>query len=537
MTLSPAQRWALAPSAILARLNRANPFLLGHAAPGDVSRKTAQRILSEWWGIEDREELEQTMRWLDTEGHSEEWRRLASLLEQVPPGTRAADIHLSAESAASGEPPVCTEVHARLDLILRFREAVGSRALLAWDLGRLSALAGWGFLAGYLSEDDAWRWALDAARRLQKLYTSWLDYGKHYVLGLCFWRPGGGDENQETERLVEAIVAEADGPWSLAWDTPLSGDEHPEATLVKRTRCHVCGAPKVARTPTAYVYCDFCAAFIDWDFQRAVSDPRSKLPGPLYEALLAEVGPELRAALKEPHRERYRSLQKQIFGAYVEACPAACPPRVKDPVYREAYVSYEADLAVARDVDPEVRRLSAELDVQTRRLAGLPTDPPGKMRVESASFWRLFEAYAAQTRAVFELVEREQLLTQHPDRPPLELLQRQGFSALVQGWLPFLAPADAEALLDRTGLRGEYVAAPTPTTERRHCGGCGGELSVVEGARKVLCDHCGKVMDVARGELPCTGCGAPVCVPFETSLFACPYCATELRAMRWAGLS
>jgi hypothetical protein len=103
---------------------------------------------------------------------------------------------------------------------------------------------------------------------------------------------------------------------------------------IKLSRCHVCNATKGRPSPTAYVFCDYCGALIDFDFQTAIGDTRSKLPGPEYERLRAALAPRLQQAQASGDRAASLELQPQLFAAYVEACPAACSPRINDPVWR-----------------------------------------------------------------------------------------------------------------------------------------------------------------------------------------------------------
>src|SRR4051812_6052685 len=74
--------------------------------------------------------------------------------------------------------------------------------------------------------------------------------------------------------LMSELVSPAFLTWSML-----------RAMKIKLTRCHLCHATKVRLSPTAYVYCDYCGALTDFDFQLAISDKRSKLPGPEYERI------------------------------------------------------------------------------------------------------------------------------------------------------------------------------------------------------------------------------------------------------------
>jgi hypothetical protein len=78
----------------------------------------------------------------------------------------------------------------------------------------------------------------------------------------------------------------------------------------------------------------------------------------------------------------------------------------------------------------------------------------------------------------------------------------------VQGWLPYLEEADAQAVLARTGLAGEYSIAPPPATRAVPCTTCGGRLDVVLGARRVVCEHCGRLVQVIGAPVPASPLGA-----------------------------
>ena len=47
---------------------------------------------------------------------------------------------------------------------------------------------------------------------------------------------------------------------------------------IKKVACRSCNAPKLTQSKTAYIYCDFCGTFTDWDFYKAVESANSKMP-------------------------------------------------------------------------------------------------------------------------------------------------------------------------------------------------------------------------------------------------------------------
>ena len=99
------------------------------------------------------------------------------------------------------------------------RDGLGPLGLLAYDYVRLIALAGWGYVAEYLSEEDAWSFIAPAARKLQQFYRSWPENGEAYVKGNYAWTKGAGPGCQQA---FEVLVSEPDSPWqTVPWETPL----------------------------------------------------------------------------------------------------------------------------------------------------------------------------------------------------------------------------------------------------------------------------------------------------------------------------
>ena len=308
----------------------------------------------------------------------------------------------------------------------------------------------------------------------------------------------------------------------------MSGAPGQAEGFVKRVVCYACGATKVKRSTTAFVYCDYCAVLTDWDFQIAIGDPKSKLPGPAYEAAISQVSADLAKALAAGDRARYLELQRVIFRAYVEACPASCPPRCGDPVYRAAYVEYSAESATRSAFNPTTSAQADTLDATVKALAWEQTSTG--VKVEPKSFWRMYEAFAASMAggATADLPELK-----HPDGAPLSLLHKMALSMLAQGWIPYLTEHESKALLAKTGLASDYVQAPHVALHATSCGQCGHALSVPDGAKRCLCEACGHVVTTAGGPIACTTCGAAMSVPEGKNTFACTFCKTELRVMRW----
>ena len=74
------------------------------------------------------------------------------------------------------------------------------------------------------------------------------------------------------------------------------------------------------------------------------------------------------------------------------------------------------------------------------------------------------------------------------------------------------------------GLSGEYSKVDVTDAVTKKCGNCGDELKTLPGATAVVCESCGRKLDIAGGEVPCQTCGARLSFPVGVSGIECPYC-------------
>src|SRR6266702_1996960 len=279
---------------------------------------------------------------------------------------------------------------------------------------------------------------------------------------------------QRPHRVLAAPHRSLPTPWRAGGPTGRSG-------FVKRCTCVVCGAPKKLPTVTAYVYCDYCASLIDYDLRRACEGDTA--PDPAYAAT-------------------------------VNSTQAAA---------REA--------ATARAFDPASQALEAEM---RQRVMGLRyTGNMMSPAVAPDSFWPMADTLEKQIETGRVLYRSAGLADLDPDHAE-HLTGKFAWSGFCQGWLGML-PADAAAqLLDRAGLTNEYVPVQAEDGEPRHCGGCGGEFRALPGATAMICEGCGRRMDLGSAEIPCASCGAVMTLPAGADRIACPFCQAQVER---AGIS
>lgn len=77
---------------------------------------------------------------------------------------------------------------------------------------------------------------------------------------------------------------------------------------------------------------------------------------------------------------------------------------------------------------------------------------------------------------------------------------------------------------ERTGLSNKYVPVDAADGQPRHCGGCGAQFTALTGAKAMICEGCGRRVDIGAAEIPCATCGATMTLPAGGERVACPFC-------------
>lgn len=206
-TLTPAQRWAIAAGGNLAKINSSNFDYLhnGH------SRRGMKYMLKRWWGIKNAAQSHEMVHWLMKEGHRAEFNTIFPQIASLAPNEFQARV--------SQFDPMRQQ---HLKFIYESREYLANGGLVAWDMGRLINICRGAYVAGYLTEPEAWGYIMPAARAIQQVYHSWSEVSTGYLLGWRYWQQGKRTEPFYVEQ-AEWLKTNPTSPWQqLAWNTPLA---------------------------------------------------------------------------------------------------------------------------------------------------------------------------------------------------------------------------------------------------------------------------------------------------------------------------
>lgn len=142
------QMWALATSAILTESNRCRHDILGgnECTPDIINAWLS--VLNEWWGITNRDELLEALRWIEEEGHRSEFDKIMHDIESATP-QQFSELRVKLRD----DP----ELQRQMEVVLNNCDKLGKKSIIAWDYARYVSLCRWGHLVGFITEDEAWQ--------------------------------------------------------------------------------------------------------------------------------------------------------------------------------------------------------------------------------------------------------------------------------------------------------------------------------------------------------------------------------------------
>ena len=185
----------------------------------ELYASAAKSVLSSSWGIENAASLADVADLLINEGHNQE----ALELLQRYGGLDAAD--RDAFAASLEEQNLDEETQIYLLAAYDAWAAYGDGAIAAWDLSRVGTIMSFGYAAGYCTYEEAMDKILEAAEKAQQLYGSWEDFNRSYLYGYSYWAEESLEDPDssaaERAELVHSMEAQANGPFSVDWNTEL----------------------------------------------------------------------------------------------------------------------------------------------------------------------------------------------------------------------------------------------------------------------------------------------------------------------------
>lgn len=212
------KQWALATGAILTEINNRSHDILGYA--DGLDPEIDKQTLKAAWRVNSREDLLNTLGWLESGGHRCEYDALAENITRLSPQ--------EIESLRKHACELGGTFSNRIDTVLSTMRRLSENGIAGWDYSRYISLCNWAYSAGYIDEHEAWSLIMPVARLLQKSFPSWAQLSESFVEGRRFWSQNKSLGNDPALRkAIRFLRQDSVSPWSLLpWQLNLLPEEH-----------------------------------------------------------------------------------------------------------------------------------------------------------------------------------------------------------------------------------------------------------------------------------------------------------------------
>ena len=188
------EKFEIMLSGILSYINGHDNDTLDVEEHSEFFHERINYILTEFWGIENKDDVYNTVAWLLNEGHTDEYLGYANadtVDELIDEDMDEEEI----EIAKNG-----------FEFTKYFKDKLPENIILGWDYGRAAAIVRWSYFMNYISEEEAWEILDKIAGVMIGAFNSWKEFGISYIVGGLFWTYRK-DPSETYSRYYETVEA------------------------------------------------------------------------------------------------------------------------------------------------------------------------------------------------------------------------------------------------------------------------------------------------------------------------------------------
>lgn len=180
----------------------------------EIDTNIIRTQLKNWWEVTDRDSTLEIVEWLLNEGHHAEADEALEVLHEKGLENIPEEEYDDEESKMED---VCLIVQDMLENGYCTEKNIPQTAI-AWDLVRVVNVGRWAYLCGYIAEGEMWQIMQQGVEVAKQHFSSWVEYGRSFVLGRGVWH-GDPDDSETAYEIVSVLLKQEESPWKqIAWD-------------------------------------------------------------------------------------------------------------------------------------------------------------------------------------------------------------------------------------------------------------------------------------------------------------------------------
>lgn len=217
LTISDSIYWINGTHAILTTSNNLDIKLYGGMEPSYMAKSSWVESLDSWWGITNKEELLETVTSLREGMHN------PGFLDEVEQ-TGVLGMTESEFKEALNEVENPLDV-AYFQNLFDAHQQFGDNAIMAWDLSRATQLLSNGYIAEFITYEEAISMSIEIGKQIQETFNSWDDFIDSYMYGYLYWSEDDIEDPTsgyvKRMKIIEELKADTTSPFHLNWNMTL----------------------------------------------------------------------------------------------------------------------------------------------------------------------------------------------------------------------------------------------------------------------------------------------------------------------------
>lgn len=184
---------------------------------GPDSRPDCIAILEDFWGVYGKDSALKALEDIRQQGHRTKFNVLRTTLPAEGRLNGAALQKFKQifqfDFAESQQLQMSDDDYQKLaQWLQRTQNYLKEAGILAWDAARYVHLTRLSYIAGYLSDDEAWAQILKLAPLVEGHFSSWMEFAQSFLIGRTFW---AGNEDVTVKGICERLLGHPASPWQF----------------------------------------------------------------------------------------------------------------------------------------------------------------------------------------------------------------------------------------------------------------------------------------------------------------------------------
>ncbi len=300
--------------------------------------------------------------------------------------------------------------------------------------------------------------------------------------------------------------------------------------LVRKLKCPACGANKVNKISTSYIYCDYCGTLMGYDMEMLQDESKEifsvqNLAKPLQRKYIS-LTQELNKAIQSQNRESFIDIQMQIYETEFELYKKRFSPKIKQPAYRQKYLTYYRKFWNEKIDNGYFDKAQKAQEDFKHYASKITTQMHGSkiITVFDDNFVEYLNAIKDYVKKSVEETKNMDCMAYYPEGGTgisTDVLYKQSISSMIQQF----DEATIKKSLKHLDLENEYIEIDEIELTSTNCIVCNSVIKIPEGAESVVCETCGSFNELTNNKIRCFNCGGSF-QPKEND--SCPYCKAKI---------